>query len=320
MTCLLLAFHVAFAAPPPLLVARADGLHVVDPQGKVQRTLLPHAVTWGHRLPDGQVVVDRGPKGLFVVPTTGEPRALAILPGVRGCGFGPADPQAEAPLQVQSVHDVTHSADGRWLCLSLMDRNANMAEVHADVDIDLVTGKVDARLAMAPECPDLKITPNRCGPAARAKPTSPKKAAPKKAWTFAWDPKRGQLKGKPGVAIDLCAGRPGDRCDAVSVAVSPSGRWRLVRLPTGMGDYMHHALFAVDHQAGAMYPIAEGAWPPALTAKQHQQLQKDPAAVPTLDVVGEAHIAVTGHGERFVVDDLLINPGSGVIRVGAFVP
>ena len=322
MTVLLFVFHFALDSPPPLLVARADGVHIVDPQGKVQRTLLPHAVTWAHRLPDGHLVVDRGPKGLFVLPSTGKPRALATLPSVRGCGFGPADPKADpkadAPLQVQSVDDVTHSADGRWLCVSLMDRNANMAEVRADFDIELATGKVTARLALAPGCPDPKLTPNRCGPPARPKPAV---QPVKKTWAFAWMAERGKLTGKSGVALDLCAGRPADQCDpSMSVAVSPSGQWRLVRLPTGMGDYMHHALFAVDHQTGAVHPIVEGTWPPALTGKQRQTLQQDYAAVPTLDVVGETYIAPTGHGEGFIVDNLLINPGKSVIRVGQFVP
>lgn len=321
MTSLILMLQLALAGPPPLLVTRPDGLHVIDLEGKVRRTLLSGPVVWAHRLPGAQFAVDRGPKGLFVVPLNGKPRALVKLPGVSGCGFTVKTPAGEPQLRVQSVHDVTHSADGRWLCLSVMDRNANMADVQADFDIELATGKVAARLAMAPNCRNLKITPSRCRQAAQPKPASKPASKPAtKTWPFGWNAKRAVFAGKPGAALDLCAGRPADQCDPMSVAVSPSGRWRLVRLPTGAGDYMHHALFALDHQTGGVHPIVEGAWPLALTLDQRQKLQIDYSAVPSLDVVGEAHIAATGHAERFVVDDLLIVPGERVIRVGNFVP
>ncbi|MGK0360140.1 MAG: hypothetical protein ACI9U2_002452 [Bradymonadia bacterium] len=322
MTPLILMLHLALAGPPPLLVTRPDGLHVIDLQGKVRRTLLSGPVVWAHRLPGAQLAVDRGPKGLFVLPLDGKPRALAKLPVVSGCGFTVKTTAGEPQLRVQSVHDVTHSVDGRWLCLSVMDRNANMADVQADFDVELATGKVAARLAMAPNCPNLKITPSRCRQEARPKPASKPASNPAtKAWPFSWNAKRAVFAGEPGAALDLCAGAPADQCDtSMSVAVSPSGRWRLVRLATGAGDYMHHALFALDHQTGGVYPIVEGAWAPALTLKQRQKLQSDYSAVSSLDVVGEAYIAATGHAERFVVDDLLIIPGARVVRVGNFVP
>jgi hypothetical protein len=210
-----------------------------------------------------------------------------------------------------------------WLCLTLMDRNANMAEVQADFDVELATGKVTARLVMAPDCPEPKVSPSRCRAAAPTKPVkpAPKSAQKPAAWPHTWHAPRGVFQGKQGPVVDFCAGRAADACDTpTSAAVSPTGRWRLVRLPTDTGDYMHHALFALDHQTGAVFPITEGPWPPALSPKQLQALQQDYSAVPSQDVVGEAHVAATGHGETFAVDDLLVTPGERVLKVGSLAP
>ncbi|MCA9546292.1 MAG: hypothetical protein KC613_17930 [Myxococcales bacterium] len=316
----LLAVALLAPSPPPLVVLRPDGVHVIDVHGRVIRTLSATPGDWAHRLPDGTLVVAQGAAGLLALPPQGKARPLGALPAVKGCGFA-ADAKGDHGLSLQSARDAQHSPDGRWLCVALQDRNDNMAEIRALYDVELATGKVHPSLAMAPGCPGGAMLSDRCtlvGPPAVTPPATP---PPKVSWPFEWQGERGVLRGGDGPALDFCVGRPQEACDPPdTAAVSPSGRWRLLRLPTSQGDYMHHALFAVDHQTAALYPITEGAWPSPLTPTQRQQLLRDYAAVPSLDVVTETHIAATGHGERFAVDELLVSPGERVRRVGRLVP
>ncbi len=334
LAALALIGGAAVAAPTPLIVSRADGVHRINVRGQVERTLTPWPVQWAVRLPDGSLAVHRARGGVYHVPLAGPPRPVARLPGLgtpEACTVSPppakpADPEAPnsaVGLDLQSPGDARASDDARWLCLSLFDRNENMADVNVDYAIDLKTGAVEAHMGLNLQCEALPqaATPPRARCAIMGPPWTPP-GPPADRWPVRFDDDSSAITGADGTpALAFCAGQPADACDgAVSVAVSPSGRWRVLWLHTMEADYMHFAAFALDHKTGDLFPLREGPWPKALTPTERARVVRDHAAIETVDVVGGTATRATGHGERIAMGEYLITPGERVLLVGHLLP
>jgi hypothetical protein len=229
------------------------------------------------------------------------------------------DPKAESTrLTIQDPTDFVVDESGRLACLTLMDRNINMADVLVRVEIELGSGKVSRWLEMGDEqCippKGVKIAEHseRCAPRHRLTPE-----AAETGFRFAFD---------AGHVVELMPSSPavptvGLRGYAID-KVSPSGRWVLLAGDQEDGDYIHQQIVLLDRTTGEVFPIRKrpGAWPgPLKTTGSKPPFRIRTPVVGTAGVVGETDIRWLGRSatsELLVVDGLVVRPGAAAFSVG----
>jgi hypothetical protein len=279
---------VPIVPPPPgtFIVGNDQGVREVGYDGATVRVI---ATTPARRLR----LVAGGKAVVFYVRATGEihelslatgvDRKVAALPnGFKACGHMP-DYQsghrfAVANLDVQADDDFVFDGSGNAVCMTLMDRNVNMANVAIDVRVDLASGAVLHRVTRGGEC--------------AAKPPNWKDCAARATDGAKWAP----FRSAAGIDEEL---------------VSPSGRWSVLSMNDDRGDYIHRSLFLLDRQGDQVFPIVKGPFPAPIPLAALARTE-DRAA--TVDAVGESVVRWLDH-DALLVDSLLVVPERGGVDI-----
>ena len=301
-----------------LITGGANGLELWAPDGSAHRVLSPGPALHPQRIADDAVLalsaeagnLHLGAQLVRISLRDGARRRLAQLPAF-ACANATAEDMRILGLDVQSADDIVVDTRGRAVCLTLMDRNSNMANLQVQVRIDLDSGQVQRWLTIGEE--DCTAPPGVttgdpsdaewCEPRQRPAPTE----APA-TFAFDFDADTGtvqQLSPQPAVRARL-------RGEYMRELASPSGRWLVLGGDLQEGDYIHRSLILCDREDGALYPVLEepGTWPAPLKAAGRSGVVKLPADG-MADVVGESDIRwlVAGDGsELLIVDTLVLLP------------
>lgn len=284
------------AAPPrgTLVVAGDPGVREVRFDGSVVR-VLSRTPAWRPRLtPDGKEIFfyarEAGEIRRVARQGGAESRVAALPRQFKTCGKLPDHPTGHVfsvkDLGIHEDRDFVLDVPARAACLTLQDRNANMANVRIRVRVELATGGVSHRVEIGGDC----AKPPASFPACAAPPAD-----------------RGGAPGAPFPVASL--GLP----DTVrEETVSPSGRWSVLAQPSDEGDYIHRALFLLDRQKKLVYPLVAGAFPKPLAPAQIKRLAD--AHEGTVDATGETAVWWL-EADTIVVGGLLVTPERGGVQL-----
>lgn len=271
------------------IVGTPDALEVWNRDGKRKAILSPGQAQSPRWLGPEAIVVLR-PRGAslgdgatveLVEPNTGRRKRVGRIPA-----FHCASTDTEVDLQDETDFQV--DADQGRACLSLMDRNINMAEVAVDVVVDLKTGRVRRWLSLGEETchPPKGVvigTPRPSEGCAVSSHGVPNIGDDTQGFAFRAKNVDDDvvIEGKsPGTVLVPSYQRAGD---------SPSGRFELLRGEQEDGDYIHFKALVFDRQSGQLFPVTSeaGAWPKPLRAvgkgRRHIETPVEKAG----DLVGE---------------------------------
>jgi hypothetical protein len=303
-----------------LVIANDTGIHHYSSEGTKLKTLTSTPGRWPRVLGGGEVLFldpeDRDSRALRAVDTSGKVRVVARLPrgySTKDCAFLEAAHDTSQRVAPQSDSDFVVDRDANTVCLSLLDRNENMADLSVTVGVDLATGKVDKWLTMDSnkDCNIAKRPATgiglqkggknfACSGTAASRPRPPASTA---AHPFSFDAKRQAIVGG-GSAVAF--GTTEDNGFTVAGS-SPSGRWVLLSGCTEGADYFHSQVLMFDRTGGGVYSVTKGPWPRALDAKQIAAIGA--CETKTLSVVGETPIWWVGHKDHLVVGNTVVLPG-----------
>lgn len=313
-------------AAPELIVGSSRGLEAWRWDGSAKRLISRGLARHPRWLDERSVLVlrpevdgdlARGARLERIAVDSGTRSTVATLPPV-GSGVGAAtDPQWSFGLQ--SRDDFVVDASKRFACLTLMDRNANMASAWLFLRIDLATGKI-SRWFDLPDpgeggaaAPD-GVKAGKPGPADTCSPraTAATPLAPAPALPFTFDNE--QIFEKKGGRRVARARLTGYSMEERSP--SPSRRWLYLAGDLEEGDYIHRRLVLLDRATGDVFPIRPkgGTWPSPLmlAGRKTPPLYATPLTN-TVGVVGESDVRWLGHApdaEILIIDGLVIRPGA----------
>lgn len=198
---------------------------------------------------------------------------------------------SEYPLELQSQRDFWRTTDDA-LCVHLMDRNANMADVGLSLRYALPGGPWTQRVSFAPDDGDCDVSP-MASPLCTA-PTSPME--PPRPPSVGVDEAQCALVSleQRGDAVVIPAESPAE-CELSVVGATPSGRFIGVTTYFDSSDYIYLTFHLVDWERRA---LVEGI---------------------NLTIVGETAIRWSSDAEALLVGEELIllgGPSPIVRRVG----
>ena len=300
---------VAVSAPSPTyFVLSPKGVLEVDARGKAVRVVSPSRASAGRRLPGGA-------EALVYVPEQHELRRLDLNTGtekvvIRLPERAPTCSQGETiatrELDVQSPSDLLLDPP-RAACLTLMDRNLNMASYGLTVYANLTGGPHRVSPSLG-SCPEYK------GPwCKRDMSVKPGRPAPKR------------LPGLPEAVV--------------GESTSPSGRWTLVWFVSDSGDYIYLSYYLLDNvqKNYVGIPGANAPWRKRITTAELAQATSEPVGaegeyaeesesgppraplgphLATQVVIGETEARWTGNGDKFTLGNLLVDPAVSVVDLG----
>jgi hypothetical protein len=285
--------------PPTVIVGGEKGLAEVTLGGTVIRTFITHAIYAARR--DGQTVYyltndHREVHALSL--STGTDKKVATLPKqVVSCG-GEHHPKGVAirlaELSVPSEHDFVIEG-GKIACLTLQDRNDNMADVQVNVRIDLATGRTEHSL-------DLPA----CGYGVRD--CAPRPSAETGVSEGTFDLVDGAIvkRGPPEQVLRTLGSG-----DFSPSGVSPSGKWLLMRGNGEENDLIYSDLLLLDRQNGDVWTVS--AKPHKLTKRELSTIGNRKSG--TTVVVGETTIYWLPKRDLLVIDDTLVTPMVGSVQL-----
>jgi hypothetical protein len=238
--------------------------------------------------------------------------------------FACANPAAHADqppflLDLQTEDDFRLHGSDQSACLSLMDRNMNMASFVLHVRVDLHTRAVERVLAVgAEECtPPAGVGTSgelaRCASAGSSAGALPASAHAPFPFGFgeshAVYSAQEELLLVPGYDVE---------------SMSPSGRWLLLAGDESEGDYMHRSLVLLDRSLGTLYPIVSerASWPEPLARADGTTRALVVPIRGTIDVVTETDVRWLGSSESsevLLIDGLLVKPGVSTFSVSGSV-
>jgi hypothetical protein len=247
--------------------------------------------------------------------TDGERVLAAKLPAF-ACG-APGASEAErlepGSLAIQAASDFVVDEGRRFVCIALMDRNINMADLAVAMRIDLQTGQIDRRINLGgdrcPAPPGVVVAQflpgDGCTPTRTSDSVRPSNSFP---FTFT----EGALvrDGPPRKVLEIAGYEDALHC-------SPSGRWCLLAGDREEGDYIYRKLVLLDRSKGQIFPITHGPWPAPLLPRSKRKARIETPIASTVSVVGETDVRWLGPAadELLVIDDLVVRPGVGSFAV-----
>jgi len=296
------------APSPTYFVLSPKGVLEVDTRGKAVRVVSASRASAGRRLPGDAEALVYVPEALELRRlnlTTGNEKVVIRLPKqAPTCTAGETIPTRE--LDVQSPSDLLLDAP-RAACLTLMDRNFNMASYGLTVYANLAGGPHRVTPSLG-NCPDDK------GPwCKRDMSVKPGRPAPRRL---------------PGLPESV-----------VAASTSPSGRWTLVWFVSTSGDYIYLSYYLLDNTQKNYLGIPEAntPWRARITTAELAQVASEPegaegeyaeeseggpprapvgAHLATQVVIGETEARWTGNGDTFVLGNLLVDPSVSVVDLG----
>jgi hypothetical protein len=303
---------------PTILVGSTRGLEAWDLNGT--RTVMSAGFARHPRwIPDrsavlaitGRSLVDGKAKVERIQLATGKRRRVATLPSF-SCGEAAGEEILKPSLQ--SASDFRVDRGGKFACLTLMDRNLNMASLVLDVRVDLSSGRTERELLGPVDgCtpPSDVVADDKGESRVDCEPVTVREAAPPaSAQPFGYEAGGRIIDGRTPSALRVRALR-----DFSPGPVSPSGRWVLLESEPEEGDYIYRDLLLFDRAQGAVFAVPTGAsnrWPEALPVRK---LSRSPR---TARVVGEDDVRwldLEPQADVLVVGDLIILPGERSFRV-----
>jgi hypothetical protein len=270
------------AATVEFIVGSERGLEAWGTDGTMHRTISAGPALHPRRLdPDHVLAVEtpesewsHGARFLQISLRDGRRTAVAALPpfrcespshAPRSTDSAEAERALFSDLDLQDESDLYLSKNQKRVCLTLYDRNINMASVALDVQIELGSGTVQRWLSIGEEeCPpprgvqrgnpahacdrapdkDLPTVALLKEPSNAARPQAPSRLA-----NLGHELKDGQLQRRGVLQLDLSAH------DYSVEAVSPSGRWQVLGGDPEEGDYLYRHLLLLDRVSGQLYPV-----------------------------------------------------------------
>ena len=302
-----------------LLVGGDDGLREFDLDGAMVSQWTKTPALWPRRLDDGSVLFleeKGGALSLKRYRSPGEVKEIAQIPtgfDGGGCKLSPSA-DAEVTLSVQSDSGFTVDQAHGQVCLTIADRNVNMADVSFAFRVEVESGRVDSSLELdnINECASGQALACAGTLGAGLKPAETAGAK----WAWEWDAERLSLfpAGSPehetakrlcGADVDLSNADSRDFGCASEEGRSGSGRFVLVSGLPSEGDYIHRELFVIDLQNGDVLGLlGENVELKPVTAEDVLT-----EGFGSLGVVGESDVRWLG-GDRLWVDGTLIDPGA----------
>ena len=274
---------------------------------------------WPRRLDDGSVLFleeKGGALSLKRYRSPGEVKEIAQIPtgfDGGGCKLSPSA-DAEVTLSVQSDSGFTVDQAHGQVCLTIADRNVNMADVSFAFRVEVESGRVDSSLELdnINECASGQALVCSGTLGAGLKPAD--SAGIKRAWEWdaeslslfpAGSPKHETAKSLCGADVDMSDADSRDFGCASEEGRSGSGRFVLVSGLASEGDYIHRELFVLDLENGEVLGLlGENVELKPVTAEDVLT-----EGFGSLGVVGESDVRWLG-GDRLWVDGTLIDPGA----------
>lgn len=294
-------------------VATEEGVLEVASDGLRLRRLSPLPAQAMLLLPGGREALvvgqETGELRSLTLDTCVERRVRALGLAAERCVVGRTASEEALALRLQSSEDLWLSQDGTAACMTLSDRNVNMANALVRVQVRLADAALSSRLLVAGDCAAQPESGDgfQCAPHPRPRAAAlPGSNSPR---AFALEGSRIVRLGARGAqrVRGLLAAT-----DVEEEAPSPSGRWSLLRVHLEEGDYIHRSLVLFDRDAGELYGLRAGAWPSPLsaTALRHHEALVEAAA----SAVGESTVRWLD-ADTLQLGDLLITPGRGVAQL-----
>jgi hypothetical protein len=305
-----------------------DTLVAYDLDGTRVASLGDEPLDRAHRLADGRVVglIEGDQHALvLVILDAGGARTQRIEvanffdPEQCNVGTAPSDPSSYTePLRIQDPRDFGVNAGAA--CLTLQDRNVNMASYELSVTVDLATGGLLSRVALDldGECEGKQlrrgIVEGSCEARADSQPwvvTVTDEPPAREDWPARFDEATRSLVRAGQEPVRLCipghvsADPDGDwgACAELESS-STSGRWSLLSGNRDEGDYIYRDLLLLDHSDGTLLQIGE---PRKFVEVTPAQVFADEPEQGRLWLVAESEVAWLP-GDRLWVDGLLLIP------------
>jgi len=298
-----------------LIVGNDEALALWRADGGVHRTISRGPALHPRRMGDDAVLalstsnVAEGASLIRISLEDGTRHTVAAIPAF-ACANAAPEESAGLSLDVEDPSDFELDVPRKLACLTLMDRNANMASLQVRVRVELESGRVQRWQTVGePEClPPADVTLGEpgdeewCEGAALADEAS----APR-AFAFDFDDESGWVR-----KLSEPRSKTVRLLDFTRERVSPSGRWQVLGGMMQEGDYIHRSLVLFDRQEGEFYPVlaSPGSWPAPLTAAGKRNLVSVPSAG-LADVVGESDVrwlSLADAREVLIVDQLVLAP------------
>ena len=315
-----------------------DGLVAYDLDGNRLTQLGPAGLDRARRLADGGVVglaePEAGPLTLFVLDPAGAVVRELALPdsfAPESCEISPTQPGGDRVgelLYVQAPRDF-QTRDGA-ACVSLLDRNENMASYGLDLTVDLASGGVLARVGLDAEesCTDRELLTGtvaaRCEPGAANLPWVESAAAETSRDDF---PARFDEPSRT-VTIDAVVARlcpPGHTSESPDDdwgicsefdSRSPTGRWELLTGLWSEGDSIYRDVLLFDRSDGSLWQIDTSDDAPRFVPVAPADIFTEASEYGRLALVGESDYAWLP-GDRLWIDGwLLILDQRRVVTLG----
>jgi len=326
--------------PEDLLVGTNEALEIWTRGGVKKGVLSAGAARYPHAISPREILVlrtrgDSVGEGatLEVVDTVGgRRRAVAEIPPFH-CEHAPSDEAKEGSDDVDLQDETGFQIDLRQqrACLTLMDRNSNMANLALDVTVDLKTGKVHRWLSVgAEDCkPPPDVLVDEAAPSFGCQAEEHEDAAPVSATVDF--PFRAEARKPPPSSPPLdeegrierdsdsliTRGRSGGVLIASysPAEVSPSARFVLLRGERAEGDYIGFKILVLDRRDGAVYPLPlrTSPWPKRLRASRKGVRQIAVPVEKTEWLAAEMAVRWLGPAEQEVllVDRTIVIPLKG---------
>lgn len=318
-----------------LIIAKDEGLFEYDLDGKQLRQRSSTSGEHPRVLPDGNVLLlATGTHDYVITQIDPQGKTSELARVLRGYDLdtckavGAGD---EWGLEVQEAWGFRVDADAKLACLSIADRNFNMADIQLDVRVDLSTSEVQTRVVFAAEEGCVGQGPTFECKASLASRMRAGKGVTGGAFAWRWDPSaflvypadapepaahpQAWRMCPPDVDLDdedareaLCGYEEGR---------SSGGRFVAVHGPMSEGDYIHRTIFVIDLDSGELLGAGtEGSGDALKVMTSEQAFAQEWEG---FDAVGESDLRWVGEPgrERLWLDGRLIDPEARrVIRVG----
>ena len=245
------------------------------------------------------ILLSEGAHALYEIPLTDdEPRHIADLP--TRFTLEEEAPELEAGSVLELLDLDLQSASDFWVhegtaCITLMDRNANMANVAAEIAIDLASGEVETKVN--------SVLGAANKPAACAqRPPHPKGGA----CGYTINEQSQLLKADTQALVSPI----GVGEDFMIDGVSPTGKWATLigNLSEG-GDYIDMELLLLNCENGEVFPVQEEGWGVAIPVAELPEIDLETTG--TLSINGETSVRWMPGVDKLVVAGMVVEPGVG---------
>jgi hypothetical protein len=319
----------------PLIVANPAGLHALANDGKLLRTLTKTPASRPRLLAGNKELLFLRQLEDFSIElrklnlNSGQEELVVKVPRLSYEQFqkkieGEDASNSAAPLRVYS--DEGFRAGPAAVCLYLTNHNSNMADLEADVRVELATKKVQIlhRGCAGPDCQKgLSFSGRRDEGCKTGDIRNAEASPPKKAYPFFIEDQRLMSRASNGAKKTIAdlRSRSGWGWDEIGTFSSSLRYTTLQGNLEQESDSLLRQVVLLDKQTGNIYPISTPdirklgqsvSWPKPLTKGQLLQLRSG-ERLATLTVGVDSPIRAVGTDDKLLVEQLLLIPGKAIV-------